>query len=78
MTDTPKGRAPHAPDLRGADWFKSSHSGGEQACVEMADVRAAHGAVAVRDSKDPDGPALVFSDVGWSAFIAAIQHGEFA
>lgn len=51
-----------------ARWRKSSHSGDEGACVEMAPLT---GAVAVRDSKDPSGPVLVFPPHAWAAFTAA-------
>ncbi|NJC67285.1 DUF397 domain-containing protein [Planosporangium flavigriseum] len=33
--------------------------------------------VAVRDSKDPAGPALTFSPTAWATFVAGIKHGEF-
>ncbi|MFE7531761.1 DUF397 domain-containing protein [Kitasatospora sp. NPDC057542] len=36
------------------------------------------GLVPVRDSKDPNGPALVFPATAWRAFIAAVREGEFA
>jgi uncharacterized protein DUF397 len=50
------------------DWRKSSHSGSEGGdCVEVA---AHPGAVHVRDSKDPEGPALTFSPAAWTAFAA--------
>ncbi|RUL92981.1 MULTISPECIES: DUF397 domain-containing protein [Micromonospora] len=48
-----------------AGWRKSSHSGDEGACVEVAVVP---GTVAVRDSKDPDGPLLFFAPSAWTAF----------
>ncbi|GAA2139779.1 hypothetical protein GCM10009802_49810 [Streptomyces synnematoformans] len=32
--------------------------------------------VPVRDSKDPDGPALVFEAAAWSAFVTAVKAGE--
>ncbi|MFI7093490.1 DUF397 domain-containing protein [Streptomyces lydicus] len=58
-----------------ATWRKSSYSNGEGgACVEIADGHP--GAVPVRDSKDPHGPALVFPTSRWSSFIAAVKHGE--
>lgn len=54
-------------DIAGARWRKSSRSGNEGACVEVADNIP--GVVAVRDSKDPHGPALTFSPEEWSAFV---------
>ncbi|MFF0720577.1 DUF397 domain-containing protein [Verrucosispora sp. NA02020] len=55
-------------DLTRAAWRKSSRSnqnGG--ACVEVADNLP--GVVAVRDSKDPTGPALTFTPAAWHAFV---------
>jgi hypothetical protein len=52
-----------------ARWRKSSHSGDETACVEMAVVP---GAVAIRDSKDPAGPVLLFPPAAWAAFTAGV------
>ncbi|MFI2650898.1 MULTISPECIES: DUF397 domain-containing protein [Micromonospora] len=49
-------------------WRKSSHSGDEGACVEMALLPEA---VAVRDSKDPTGPVLLFPPAAWAAFTGA-------
>lgn len=58
-----------------ADWFTSSYSNDQGgACVEAA--RLGGGAMAVRDSKDPHGPALVFTADAWSAFTAAVRDGE--
>ncbi|MFC0005821.1 DUF397 domain-containing protein [Micromonospora siamensis] len=51
-----------------ARWRKSSRSGDEGACVEMALLP---GTVAVRDSKDPAGPALLFAPAAWVAFADA-------
>ncbi|MHA5049543.1 DUF397 domain-containing protein [Streptomyces sp. SD15] len=53
-------------------WRKSSYSGGNSGeCLEVDDaVRPAH--VPVRDSKNPTGPALVFSAPAWTAFITAL------
>ncbi len=56
-------------------WRKSSHSGGNGACVEIR-VPAAD-LVAVRDSKDPEGPQLHFSPEAWHAFAAAAGAGAF-
>jgi hypothetical protein len=56
-------------------WVKSSRSNGAGQCVEAASL--GDGRIAVRDSKDPDGPALVFSPEEWSAFVAGVKAGEF-
>jgi hypothetical protein len=55
-------------------WGKSSYSGGNGGnCVEVA--RTLPAAVAVRDSKDPDGPKLIFTPADWTAFTTAIRTG---
>jgi hypothetical protein len=59
-------------DLTRADWRKSSYSGTNGGnCVEIA--RNLPGVVAVRDSKDPGGPALAFTPADWEAFTAALK-----
>jgi hypothetical protein len=58
-------------DLSGAAWHKSTRSNNGGACVEVA--TNVPGAVAVRDSKDPHGPRLVFTPAGWQAFTTAIR-----
>ncbi|MFI1856030.1 DUF397 domain-containing protein [Streptomyces sp. NPDC020480] len=59
-------------------WFKSSYSNNGGACIEVAaNLVASRGVVPVRDSKDPNGPALVFSADGWSSFVSAVQRAEF-
>jgi hypothetical protein len=56
----------------GAVWRKSSYSGnGGANCVEVA--RNLSGVVAVRDSKDPDGPVLLVSRHEWAGFIARLR-----
>ncbi|MFF2078004.1 DUF397 domain-containing protein [Kitasatospora sp. NPDC058162] len=63
-------------DLTGASWRKSSYSGGGGGqCVEVADNFA--DAMPVRDSKDPHGPALLFTATAWQSFITAVRTGEF-
>ncbi|MFI9581185.1 DUF397 domain-containing protein [Streptomyces sp. NPDC052236] len=54
-------------------WRKSSYSGGEGDCVEVADLAA--GAVWVRDSKRASGPALMISGASWGAFVAGVRRG---
>lgn len=58
------------------DFYKSSYSGSQGECVEVAINVPAH--AAVRDSKNPTGPALVFSSGAWSAFVAGIKLGGFS
>ncbi|MFE3189897.1 DUF397 domain-containing protein [Nocardia sp. NPDC059240] len=62
-------------DLAGAAWFKSSHSGGQTDCVEVAWVGEA--AVGVRDSKNSAGPALVFTPGQWDSFVGGVAAGTF-
>ncbi|WP_328494123.1 DUF397 domain-containing protein [Streptomyces sp. NBC_00414] len=52
------------------DWFRSSYSNGDNNCVECANVP---GIVPVRDSKRPEGPALIFSAAPWGAFVASVK-----
>ena len=62
-------------DLRHAQWRTSTHRGGNGSCVEVAGNLP--GVVAVRDSKDPQGPALVFSLDEWRSFATAVKAGTF-
>jgi hypothetical protein len=58
-----------------AEWRKSSYSGGNGNCVEVAGNLP--GLVAVRDSKDRDGTVLAFAPGEWAAFTAGVKVGEF-
>lgn len=60
--------------LRAAVWRKSTYSSPNGNCVEAATL--ADG-VAVRNSRFPDGPALIFTDAEWEAFVRGIKDGDF-
>jgi len=62
-------------DLSRAAWHKSSHSSQDGNCVEVA--TNLDRIVAVRDSKDPHGPALIFAPAEWEAFTTGVKGGEF-
>jgi Domain of unknown function (DUF397) len=61
--------------LPGVTWRKSARSGKQGNCVELAPVRSR--GVAVRNSRFPEGPALVFSVAEMTAFLADIMCGEY-
>ncbi len=58
----------------GLTWRKSSYSGAQSDCVEVAD--GCPGLLPVRDSKNPDGPALLFPADSWQTFVTAVRTGE--
>ena len=58
-----------------ARWQKSTRSMGAAQCVEVA--RLPGGDVAVRDSKDQNGPVLVYTPAEWHAFLDGAKKGEF-
>ncbi|GGM10786.1 DUF397 domain-containing protein [Micromonospora yangpuensis] len=60
-------------DLTGAAWRKSSRSA-EGNCVEWAGNLP--GVVAVRDSKDPAGPALTFAPSAWRSFVTDLKRAQ--
>ena len=72
MTALPR-NVPSSIALHGVRWLRSSYSTGANNCVETARPRTGPGAglLAVRDSKDPSGPALLFSPGSWAEFTAA-------
>jgi len=55
-------------------WRKSTKSGQNGACVEVANVT---GGVLVRDSKDCEGPVLTFTTEEWDEFVDGARKGEF-
>lgn len=62
-------------EVASSAWRKSTYSSGEGGdCVEVAD--GLDGAMPVRDSKDPQGPALVFPAAAWTAFVADVKAGR--
>ena len=56
-------------------WRKSARSGKQGNCVELAPVRAR--GVAVRNSRFPEGPALLFSIAEMTAFLADVKDGAY-
>ena len=62
-------------DLARARWRRSSHSGTDTNCVEVAEFSHL---VAVRDSKNPTGPALTFSPAAWASFVTTLKQGAAA
>ena len=60
-------------DLSDALWRKSSYSNGQANCVEAASRRTGNHLVAVRDSKAPAGPALIFAPSAWRRFTASMK-----
>ncbi|MQA88555.1 MAG: DUF397 domain-containing protein [Streptosporangiales bacterium] len=56
-----------------AAWFKSRFCGPYRECVEVTEVNW----VAMRHSRDPDGPVLWFTTEDWAAFLAGVRAGEF-
>lgn len=65
-----------ATALTEAVWVKSSHSGPTGGnCVEVAFL--AGGEIAMRNSRHPGGPALIFTRAEWDAFVGGARDGEF-
>ncbi|MEU5992699.1 DUF397 domain-containing protein [Spirillospora sp. NPDC047418] len=60
-------------EVAGLPWRKSSRSGDTGGdCVEVVGIAAA---VGVRDSRDPDGPKLVFASAEWRSFARRVKSG---
>nr|WP_205379521.1 DUF397 domain-containing protein [Streptomyces sp. SID7805] len=64
-----------ATDLHGASWQKSRHSNSQGSCVEFAKLPG--GEIAVRNSRFPDGPALIYTPAEVAAMLAGVKDGEF-
>ena len=75
MTSNRKGRGGSGTDLTRALWRKSTYSGGNGSCVEIADLGTA---AAVRDSRDRNGPKLVFAAHEWRSFIDDIKADRYS
>jgi hypothetical protein len=64
-----------AGELRGARWRKSGRSSAQGNCVQTAELP--HDQVAVRNSRHPKGPALIFSQAEVRAFLQGVKDGDF-
>ena len=64
-----------AADLAGATWRKSQRSNSQGACVELARIDTA--TVAMRNSRDPQGTALIYPATAVRAMVSALRTGEF-
>lgn len=64
-----------ATELRDVQWCKSGRSSAQGNCVEVA--RLPNGEVAMRNSRHPEGPALVFTSREFEAFVLSAKDGEF-
>jgi hypothetical protein len=61
--------------IEGANWTKSRHSAPGGNCVEVAALQ--DGSIAVRNSRHPQGPALIYTRAEVAAFVAGAKDGEF-
>jgi hypothetical protein len=69
------GRSVTAAELSDVTWRKSTASNPSGDCVELAALPG--GEVAVRNSRDPHGPALIYTRAEIAAFVAGAKDGEF-
>ncbi|MEV0805896.1 DUF397 domain-containing protein [Micromonospora sp. NPDC050200] len=65
-----------ARQLADAPWRKSTRSQTSN-CVEVAPLGTGPAVVALRDSKDPSGPVLLFNRAGWLGFVGGAKNGQF-
>jgi hypothetical protein len=56
-------------------WRKSRFSNPSGNCVETAGLP--DGAIAVRNSRDPQGPVLIYTRMEFEAFVHGVKNGEF-
>lgn len=73
MDETHNGMS--AMNLHGVQWRKGSRSSGQGNCVETAKLPG--GGTAVRNSRHPGGPALIFTDAEIRAFLDSVKQGDF-
>ncbi|GAA3879396.1 DUF397 domain-containing protein [Streptomyces sedi] len=64
-----------ADRISGVTWVKSAASAGDGNCVELAALP--NGEVAVRNSRFPQGPALVYTPAEMRAFVSGVRSGDF-
>jgi hypothetical protein len=63
----------------GVKWITSTYSGGNNNCLQAAILALpANPSIAVRDSKTPSGPALVFPATTWQAFVSGVSQSPVA
>jgi Domain of unknown function (DUF397) len=72
---TPPTNGMPATDLVGVEWQKSRRSNPSGNCVEVAQL--SDGQVALRNSRHPDGPALIYTQAEMSAFVLGARDGDF-
>ena len=64
-----------ATTIHDAQWQKSRHSNSQGNCVEMAELPG--GSIAVRNSRHPEGPVLVYTRLEIEALILGMKDGDF-
>jgi Domain of unknown function (DUF397). len=65
-------------DLSRVAWHISTRSGGgDTSCVEAGPIPDGTGQIAVRHSRHPDGPVIIYTRTEWDAFLAGARDGEF-